>query len=507
MVNLTPKQELRPCNIWQGWADLLRSKRSVFIHSIRQTKTARTLLVVAEQSGRKGAKAGSLRGERKLVAKPRLTGIDTQLSQGWGEETRVLALGNSSPTTSTRLPALFGRPGIATILCVGTLAYWTGLLVDCIPLANKWDFSLYYIQSLAMRHGVNPYITDVSPLGERLGLQAAPIRYAVDTPTFLLLFEPLTRLSPAGAHLIWTVLGSIAFALALFVSLDERNINRASVCSIAAIMCFFPPVIDHFQQGQSQVFVLLMLALSMRLLEKHHDRSAGLMLAAATLLRLYPAVLAGYLVVRGKWLSLGCMIAGVVVGGVFTASMLVIGRTLSFLTALGLASGHNLLSLPTSILIGPNLGMGAFLTKAIPNGSASVLTILKITFSLLFVGLTASITWSKSAAADIDNRAFAIWTATMLMIAPVVWLHYLVILLLIYAQMILAYSRGNLTNTTVWLAIASVLWIVIWSDIAFKFGTQMSAIELRAIAVLSFPGLMLAWMAAFSFASERPCCS
>jgi hypothetical protein len=35
----------------------------------------------------------------------------------------------------------------------------------------------------------------------------------------------------------------------------------------------------------------------------------------------------------------------------------------------------------------------------------------------------------------------------------------------------------------------------------------MSAIELRAIAVLAFPGLMLAWMAAFSFASERPCCS
>ena len=376
-------------------------------------------------------------------------------------------------------------------------------MIDCIPRANQWDFSLYYIQSLAMRHGINPYLTDVSPLGAKLGLQAAPIRYAVDTPTFLLVFEPLTRLSPDGAHLVWLILGSIAFACALFVLLSgEPGIDRTSAFSIAAIMGCFPPLIDHFQQGQSQVFVLVMLALSMRLMQRRRDGAAGLILAAATLLRLYPMVLAGYLVVRGRWRCLSWMIAGLILGGALTAAMLGIERTLSFFTALGLTGGNNLLSLPASLVTRPNLGMSAFLTQAMPGMSGSILKILKLALALFLIGLTALSTWS-SASTDLDNRAFALWTVTMLMIAPIVWLHYLVILLLAYAEMIAAYARGHLTSTSARLALASFLWIALWSEVTFGFAGQMNSIELRAISLLAFPGLLIAWIGVFTFARER----
>ena len=62
--------------------------------------------------------------------------------------------------------------------------------------ANKWDYSIYYSSALAMRQGMNPYTTDLTPLAHSLGFELDKINHATDPPTFVMCFVPLTLLAP-----------------------------------------------------------------------------------------------------------------------------------------------------------------------------------------------------------------------------------------------------------------------------------------------------------------------
>ncbi len=77
------------------------------------------------------------------------------------------------------------------------VALWVGAMLHALLIFGQvrgrvahWDFSHYYLSALAMRAGVNPYTTDLRPLGRALGIEA--IEHATYPPAFLLCFEPLT---------------------------------------------------------------------------------------------------------------------------------------------------------------------------------------------------------------------------------------------------------------------------------------------------------------------------
>ena len=48
------------------------------------------------------------------------------------------------------------------------------ILIAALPArANKWDYSIYYSSALAMREGMNPYTTNLTPLAHSLGFDLA----------------------------------------------------------------------------------------------------------------------------------------------------------------------------------------------------------------------------------------------------------------------------------------------------------------------------------------------
>ena len=65
--------------------------------------------------------------------------------------------------------------------------------------ANQGDFAVYYVSSLTMREGGDPYKAGLRAAGERLGLRTQPVDRSTDPPAFILCFEPLTRLRPRPA--------------------------------------------------------------------------------------------------------------------------------------------------------------------------------------------------------------------------------------------------------------------------------------------------------------------
>src|SRR4029077_2214418 len=77
--------------------------------------------------------------------------------------------------------------------------------------ANKWDYSIYYSSALAMRQGMNPYTTDLTPLAHSLGFELDKINHATDPPTFVMCFVPLTLLPTRPGFYVWTAINALAF--------------------------------------------------------------------------------------------------------------------------------------------------------------------------------------------------------------------------------------------------------------------------------------------------------
>src|ERR1700687_2766785 len=104
------------------------------------------------------------------------------------------------------------------ILCVAvpTWLWLLGLiyLAHFVPLLDhqglRKDFSIYMLSAHAFYADQNPYRTNFDLEARKTGLQDDYITHATDPPTFILLFSPLSRLTPQNAFWVWAVINCAA---------------------------------------------------------------------------------------------------------------------------------------------------------------------------------------------------------------------------------------------------------------------------------------------------------
>jgi hypothetical protein len=118
------------------------------------------------------------------------------------------------------------RACLAIVLWIAALVAAANLFRKSpATVADYRDFAPYYVQSLAMREGIDPYKGDFEtvytearhPLGD---LDMGTNHFG-DTPTWALSLEPLTFLSLKTAYWTWQVLNIVALAGALFLLIRE----------------------------------------------------------------------------------------------------------------------------------------------------------------------------------------------------------------------------------------------------------------------------------------------
>lgn len=215
------------------------------------------------------------------------------------------------------LVQLLSRPAVAAALLVLALSYMAFVLVKLKSRVGQWDFSFYYVWSLAVRRGLDPYSARLPSLAATLHLSASdlqlrqrnpsvqgcgPYQFTVYPPTFLLLFEPFTLLRPASAYWTWIGLNVVLLGIALVVLLSE--LPWAYAVSMAALGLFYHPIEFHFFVANCQIVILVLLACTLRSLKFRREAAAGASVAAATLIKLFPVLLVGYLAVARRWKAL-----------------------------------------------------------------------------------------------------------------------------------------------------------------------------------------------------------
>ena len=207
--------------------------------------------------------------------------------------------GDKLATTSASERGPLGDPKVTSAIWIVALIVLTSIAAKLPARANQIDFSHYYTSALLLREGVDPYRVDLTSQASALGLNVIINPHATYPPTFLLCFEPLTLMSPGHAYWTWITLNVIAMAVALAILLGPlSNLDTATALSLGGFAILFPAFGDNFDYAQSQAIVLLLLVLAMRSLERGMDRAAGAAIASAVLLRIFPVIMFGYLIVQ-----------------------------------------------------------------------------------------------------------------------------------------------------------------------------------------------------------------
>jgi hypothetical protein len=240
---------------------------------------------------------------------------------------------------------------------------------------------------------------------------------------------------------------------------------------LAAVLLLHPAFADQLVLAQRQTQILLLLVLMMRWLEQERDAAAGLMLALAAALRAFPLLMVGYLIVRRRWRAFGFTVLGLVLIGSITVAALGIHQCASYMQILHGADTQWVMSQPW------NLALRAFVWRMFRDafgpapgnaiGGLQIVVTVASSFGILLATIRA--TPQTRSGPDMDSRAFSVWLAASVILSPIVWIHYMVLLSIPLVQMVVASIENRCSRRALWAIIVSYVMLVISSCSARHF--------------------------------------
>jgi hypothetical protein len=411
-----------------------------------------------------------------------------------------------------RIAAAMRQPAILAIVWLCALLVLVGTLSKLPGQWHRRDFSNYYESAWALRHGIDPYSTNLTPIGAQLGLETNWLVHASETPPFLICFEPLTRLRPRVAFWIWTAINFSALATAMYLLLAYRRaLDGRTAMLLAALMLMAAPVNVSFYWGQSQLIILALMAAAMRAMDRNRDGTAGLMIAIASLLRAYPLLLVGYFIFRRKWRAVLFATAGIAAGGFATVAILGLSQTLSFIHGALWLTDYRVVSRVDNLSLGPFVSRMFWSVTGTAAGSSAdwIRRAAIASADVVVLGLTIRATLTDRNRGDPDWRIYSLWIATAIMLTPVGWHHYLVLLAIPFVQMVASAAEGRSSPRAIWMAAGAYLLSAISLRAFSRFMVppptefQISfPLLARALEETSFIALLTGYIAAYWFATD-----
>ncbi len=413
--------------------------------------------------------------------------------------------------SSERIALAMRRPAILAVIWICALLMLAGTLTRMPAQWRGRDFSNYYLSVSALRRGIDPYSADLTPIAAALGLDTGGLTHASETPPFLLCFEPLTLMRPRAAFWLWTAINFSALAIAMYLMLaHRRGLSGRTSWMLAGLLLMSAPVNMNLYWGQSQLIALALLAGAMRAMERERDAAAGLMVAAAGLLRAFPLLLIGYFVIRRKWLAVAFAAAGFAAGVLVTVAALGLTQSLSFVHGALQLTDYSIVSRVDNLSLGPFVSRTFWALIATASGSSAdwARRAAVAVADIVVLGMTIRATLSDANRGDPDWRVYSLWIAASIMLSPVGWHHYLVLLAIPFVQMVAAAADGRSSSRAIWMAAVAYLLsalslrvfnrFLIPPPTAFQLAFPWIA---HALKETSFIALLAGYIAAYWFAT------
>jgi Glycosyltransferase family 87 len=405
------------------------------------------------------------------------------------------------------------QPAILTLVWICALLMLTGTLTRMPGQWHRRDFSNYYESAWALRNGIDPYSSYLAPVGARLGLETGGLLHASETPPFLLCFEPLTLVPPRAAFWTWSTINFAALAIAMYLLLAYRpGLSTRTAWLLAGLILMSAPVTVNLYWGQSQLIVLALMAAAMRSMEHKRDGAAGLLIAAAALLRAYPLLLVGYLLITRRWRALAFATAGIAAGVLVTVAALGLTQVLSFVHGAIWLTDYSVVNRVDNLSLGPFVSRTFWTLTGTAAGSSTdwIRRAAIAVADVLLFAVTIRATLLDSNRGDPDWRIYSLWIATAIMLSPVAWHHYLLLLIIPFVQLVASASRGRSSSRAIWMAAFAYALSAVSLRISNRFLVPPpTAFQLdfpwivHTIEETSFGALLTGYIAAYWFATDH----
>lgn len=299
----------------------------------------------------------------------------------------------------------------AVIIAAAAIFHVVGKLRGLSDRYARYDFAAYYGWGKQYQGGIDWWART----------------HCNYTPFFVAAFAPLTRLDAPSAHLGWQILQVVCLVGSMAVLAKRVAGFSASVSVILACAAILSRSSDQVLFfGQFAPLLLVLMVGSWALNREHRDAGAGLLLALAILLKLYPGILLIYYLVSRRWRV-----------AVWTAAFVALG-----MLATGFQNwyGFVVYGLPHS---GEILARGFWRDRVstfnLVWGLESLIATpswwrVSAAAAALNLALVIAAAWQTVAAGErgLEGMYFSLWLALGLLLAPIAWHHEIVLLFPLY---------------------------------------------------------------------------
>ena len=383
------------------------------------------------------------------------------------------------------------------LIALVVLLYLPGVyltLADLMPAPHQEDFGAYYLAARALSSGVSPFDADAA---RRLAAAAGVDQHSpyIYPPLLALLLRPLAALPYSAASAVWFALSAGALLSALSMLRTVVQMPWRHYRWVCAAAFFLPPVHHTLQHGQITNFLLLMIVAAA--LERPAG-SAWVGIAAA--LKVFPATLAAVYALSGRLAALATMILSAVILTV-AGALVERAATEDFVRRVGpqLALDRRLAPNNQSVdAVVSRWFEGQWFVEPVINAPAAGRVVSR-TAAVAVVGLTlwALVGIRALRDADVQVQRFALVLTATLIVSPIVWDHYYVLLLLPAA----ALYRGSRDRTIQLLLLAGVAFLF-----AHRYWPLMFAAKSPVFMSEGLAGVLVLWIAQLKLLSyDRVC--
>jgi Glycosyltransferase family 87 len=354
------------------------------------------------------------------------------------------------------------------------------------------DFTSDYVSARAFDDGANAY-GELIPLAHRYLDDGQSLtsfigdarRRNPHPPAYVLMVAPLARLPYAYARNIWMIIMTISGASAMAIVAATSGASRLTASAVGLASLAMPPVIFELKLGGADLLILLSVVIAWQQIRKGRQVLGGVALGLASALKIYPLFLLVPLLrrrsVKAAVAQLGTV--ATVTGGAALAlglqtTVRFLGKAMPANTRYWLTNPHNLalVAIPFRWLTRSNWNIG---------GLDAPLLAATLAISLAILCLVAALTTPARESQDL------LWATTpwMLLISPLFWYQYTVLLLpLIYLILRNCFIRKNVPSWPVGVAIALLL---IWTLESSPPGAHHSILDLAFVFALPAYGAIV----------------
>jgi hypothetical protein len=324
---------------------------------------------------------------------------------------------------------------------------WLGLVAFALQPLPLLDLNAHLQGAAGWIRGANPYLAAIQDpsAGSNSGSGF------VYPPYTLPLFAALDFLGRAAAHAGWQIAQLAALGWLTWQLAEPRSPRRLAALSI--MVAGFYPVITNLVLGQAGVLMIALLWAGIRTQDRGKAPQAAALIAAGSLLKLFPMVLIIRLARRGQWLAGGLALA------IPMAIALVTGPSVAMLWPQYLRSVlFAKISSPTTFLDAQSI-LAAVIRSAphVP----SIAHPLGIVLAMGVLGSILALAWRFDRSAPLPTGALIL--AALPLTMPYAWQHYYVLAL----PLLWIVSSSGWNSRDVWLLGAAGLSYLCLSWLAF----------------------------------------